>query len=193
MPPELTVVVLHDSASRADIERARQERGWHLANIVPAAGDRPFQMMFLSPDEHGMLHFVDDGEAGARYFVLREGAQASAAAVRSSLPAYGEDEVARLVRSPVDRAERLRGLRCLAVGAGIHALPRAALVALLDRALGGDDAVERGVALVAAERLRLSELGPALRRVAVSDADLGVRGRAADVLCLLDASAGART
>jgi hypothetical protein len=180
MPPA-RVLLLRERVTRDDLDRARAEHGWLLANVVPAAPDRPSQLTLLTADEHEALVFVDDAHAGEQYVAIHLGAGRGEEEVRSSLPVWADEELARLVAAPATDGERALGLRGLALGAG-PALTREELAATFDAGLRAPAVEVRAAALYGVAVLGLAELSERLHRMVREDRDGELRGRARQLL-----------
>jgi hypothetical protein len=99
-------IALRESVTRDDIDDAMVRRGWRLCNIVPAAEEHPFQMIFTDAARTATIHIIDDQRLGVLYCVTTE---PLAAEVKGELPFYSDDEIRAL------EGDRLAALAAIAL------------------------------------------------------------------------------
>ena len=173
-------IVLADSVTRDDVDDAIVAHRWRLADVVAASAAHPAQLVLLTEDRGAAMHFVDDQQVDARYFVVsgRDAARARRE-LEATLPTVDDAAITLLLSSPDRPSELARGLVYAALSSESKAGER---VSAFERAASHADESVRAAVVVAAAYARWSELRPLVERCATSDPSPALRARATIVL-----------
>ena len=170
-------VVLADTVSLDDVDDARVEQGWHLANLVAARADMPAQQVLLTRDRLHILQLVEDARLGVRYFVVTgPDVTATRRTIAEALPTVDDVTLTQLLIAGDPRALALAVLMCNE--------PRPDVLQAFELAFTDRKDAARTFALVASAYARWPALRSKVARVAGTDPSAAIRERA---LLILDA------
>jgi hypothetical protein len=147
-------ILLDPRVVREEIDALADARGWKLVNILPARNERPRQLVFATPENAGLVSFVDDHCIDARYvcFFAHDAAPV-ADVVRASLATLDLEAVIAMHAEPERRARALTYLAVLSPASASEPF-----LGLFSSALASDDAEIQAASMAAARRLSWPEL-----------------------------------
>src|SRR5262245_12367787 len=167
-------IALRESVTRQKLDSAAWDNNWDFDQIIQRSETRPFEKIWLTPDEQTAIHYIEDFLLGINYLLI-QGAEADQVAqqARATIETYSNADIRQMAQQAKGRDDNIRAVYYAAIAAPLQY--DESFFKIFQQAFAHENPDVRSAGVVASGYVEWPEFREPLEKLQQSDPDETVR------------------